>query len=426
MGAIRVCWNCGDVGLEGSCSSLQGWKSLVGPGCAPNAWTAFGKAQNYSTRMILSKLGFSQSPQINSCRSPGTVICHFLGTEGQRGRPWCSQAANQWWELSAGLNPTEISGIEALSWSLLCPSVPWQAESPRDCSCDLHKLFSLCSILSRKISSPEKMTFIYGTKANHSSRYSGKGFFVTMENRKNLTIKWGVPPYLQALWNVLDVFVWLVEKPHRQLGEQKLCPLGHSHAAQAVLLSVPSRAVLGCLRHSWRMLMGLWFCPVVSHVSGLVVIPHWNYQSVLQLASFAHPQEQFGWLTGRTDCGSLVVSLWHPSLWLSCLVELLPSFCLTLSLLLSEGSHSSCVRQDLGCLVEHLLHVCFFQWNLVDLWADFCPRFSPQIFFFSPIFLTMESILLAPGAMNHPAAPAGGYPGCPFLLPEADQGKSWS
>lgn len=74
-----VCWSCGDVGLEGSCSSLQGWKSIVGQGCRAAAWTVFGEAQNYSRRMILSKLGFSQSPQINSCRSPGVIICHFLG-----------------------------------------------------------------------------------------------------------------------------------------------------------------------------------------------------------------------------------------------------------------------------------------------------------------------------------------------------------
>lgn len=71
-----MCWSCGDVGLEGSCSSLQGWKSVVGQGSRP---TAFGKAQNYSRRMILSKLGFSQSPQISSCRRADTVICHFLG-----------------------------------------------------------------------------------------------------------------------------------------------------------------------------------------------------------------------------------------------------------------------------------------------------------------------------------------------------------
>lgn len=73
-----MCWSGGDVGLEGSCSSLQGWKSTVGEGYRPTAWTAFGKAQNYRRRMILSKLGLSQSPQISSCRSPGTVICHFL------------------------------------------------------------------------------------------------------------------------------------------------------------------------------------------------------------------------------------------------------------------------------------------------------------------------------------------------------------
>lgn len=87
-----------------------------------------------------------------------------------------------------------------------------------------------------------------------------------------------MPPCSQALRNFLAVFVLLVEKPHRQMGKQKSCPLehrvGHSPAAHVALLSVPSRAVLGLLRHSWRMLMGLWFCPVVSHVSGLMVILH--------------------------------------------------------------------------------------------------------------------------------------------------------
>lgn len=109
-----------------------------------------------------------------------------------------------------------------------------------------------------------------------------------------------------------------------------------------------------------------------------------------------------------------MVSLWHPSLRLSRLVELLPSFSLTLSLPSNEeGSHSGCVKQDLGCLVEDLLPACCFQWNLVS-------TFLPQIFFF---FLTLESILLAPEVMNHPvAAPRG----CPFLLPEADQGEPWS
>lgn len=52
--------------------------------------------------------------------------------------------------------------------------------------------------------------------------------------------------------------------------------------------------------------------------------------------------------------------------------------------------------------------------------VEFGEHISAPDFFF---FLTLESILLAPEVMNHPvAAPRG----CPFLLPEADQGEPWS
>lgn len=170
----------------------------------------------------------------------------------------------------------------------------------------------------------------------------------------------------------MAVLVLLVEKPPRQLGEQKSCPLEHrQHGTQPCS---PSCTLVCPIQGSSELSETL-----LENADGAVVLPcgqpHLRAGAYppLKLAVCSPtgllglPSRAIWMVKGRRDCGSLVVSLWHPSLWLSRLVELLPSFCLTLSLPSSEGSHRGCVRQDLGCLVERFLHVCCFQCNLVYL-----------------------------------------------------------
>lgn len=117
-----------------------------------------------------------------------------------------------------------------------------------------------------------------------------------------------------------------------------------------------------------------------------------------------------------------MVCLWHPSLWLSHLEELLPSFCLTLSLPSNESSHGGCVKTGFGVSSGRfppcLLLPLEFGWS--------GSTSLPQIFFLFFFFPTLEAILLASRAMNCAITVPRGCPGCPFLLPEADQGKSWS